>query len=282
MPTPFAGKSVLQTAATLLAAYLVLLVLLRLFEKHFVFFPNYPGRLTGEWAPAELAVQDVGFTARDGVKLHGWWIASPGARFTFVAFHGNAGNVAYRAEVYAFLRDLPANVLAVEYRGYGRSEGSADEPGVYRDADAAYDYLVSERGVPPRRLIAFGQSLGSAVAADLAARREVGGVVLEAPFASAKAVARRAYPFLPGLGLALGTKLDTGAKLKRVRAPVLVVHCARDPVIPFALGEEVFRLANEPKSLLRLDGFCHEEASMVDPERYRDELRAFLSRIRLD
>ncbi|MBI3661972.1 MAG: alpha/beta hydrolase [Acidobacteria bacterium] len=215
----------------------------------------------------------------DAVKLHAWWIAAPGAEFTFVAFHGNAANIANRADIYDFLRSVPANVLAVEYRGYGKSEGKPDEAGLYLDAQAAYEYLVKERRISRAKIIPIGHSLGTAVATDLASHRTVAGLVLEAPFASAKAVASRIYPFLPGLGHILKSKFETGRKLPDVNAPVLIVHCTNDPVLPASLSEEVFRAASEPKSLLRIDGYCHEEASLVAPEAYRARLRQFLQEI---
>src|SRR6266566_6653306 len=105
------------------------------------------------------------------------WIPGDKARFTFLAFHGNASNIANRAPIYEFLRNTPANVLALEYRGYGHSEGKPDEAGVYRDAEAAYEYLVNTKRIPRKVIISFGQSLGSAVATHLAARRQVAGVV---------------------------------------------------------------------------------------------------------
>ena len=273
-----AVRSVLGLVATLVAAYLAVLLLFRLFENRFIYFPNYPDRLSGDWQPEGLAVQDVWLRTADDVTLHTWWIAREGAEFTFVAFHGNAANIANRADIYRFLRNLPANVLAVEYRGYGRSEGTPSEPGLYRDAEAAYDYLVGQRGITPNRIIAFGGSLGTAVAVDLAARHQVGGVVLEAPFASGKAVARHVYPFLPGLGSVVRSEFDTAGKLARIHVPILVVHCARDPVLPFALGQELYRLAREPKFFLRVDGRCHEEASLVAPAEYRAQLVAFLKK----
>jgi len=273
-------KNVLSFLATVTLTYLVLLLSLRFFEKQLIFFPNYPGRLAGDWKPAGLEVEEVWLRAADGIRLHAWWISGSGAEFTFVVFHGNAGNISHRAEVYGFLRDLPANVLAMEYRGYGRSEGVADEEGFYRDAEAAHDYLVKERGIEPRRIIPFGQSLGSAIAADLASKQEVGGAVLEAPFGSAKAVARRVYWFLPGLGFVVKSRFETAEKLARVRAPVLVVHCADDPVIAFSLGEEVYRQARDPKIFFRVNGYCHEEASLVAPAQYRAQLQKFLLRLR--
>jgi fermentation-respiration switch protein FrsA (DUF1100 family) len=280
LPGASAMKSLVWLAVTFAVAYLALLLLLRIAEKKFIYFPNFPGRLSGDWRPAALPVEDVWLRAADGVRLHAWWIAAPGAEFTFLAFHGNAANLANRAEIYQLLRELPANVFAAEYRGYGRSAGTPDEPSLYRDAEAAYDYLIRQRNIAPGRIIAFGGSLGTAVAADLASKRAVAGVVLEAPFPSARAVARRLYPFLPGLGLVLRAKFDTAAKLANIRAPVLVIHCSGDPVLPLALGQEVYRQAHEPKFFLRVEGACHETACMWAPEKYRAQLQSFLSQLK--
>ena len=265
--------------ATFGAVYLLVLLVFRLFEHRLVFFPDYPGRLAGDWQPKGLPVEDVWLETGDGVKLHAWWIPSATSQFTFVAFHGNAANVAARAEVFRFLHALPANVLAVEYRGYGRSEGSPTEAGLYLDAQAAYDYLARQRGIAPGRIISYGQSLGTAVAVDLAAKREVGGIVLEAPFPSARAVARRVYWFLPGLELMARSKFDTAGKLPGIHAPILIVHCVRDPVLALPHGEEVYARAREPKTIWRVEGECHEEASLIAPAEYRAQLQAFLSRI---
>jgi fermentation-respiration switch protein FrsA (DUF1100 family) len=255
------------------------LVLSRVFETKLIFFPNYPERLGGDWNPHGLGVQNVSLTADDGTKLHAWWIPNEAAQFTFLAFHGNAGNIADRATVYEFLKNTPANVLAVEYRGYGRSEGQPSERGLYRDAEAGYLYLVNTKGKNPKTIISFGQSLGTAVAAHLAAQHEVGGVVLEAPFPSASRVARKFYWFLPGIGLLLHGQFDTEERLKQARTPLLVVQCKKDPVLPLEFGQEVFNAARFPKDFLEINGQCHEEASVVAPENYRQALRAFLGNI---
>jgi len=218
-------------------------------------------------------------TADDGTKVHAWWIPNEAAKFTFLAFHGNAGNIADRAAIYQFLKDTPANVLALEYRGYGRSEGKPSERGVYRDTDAAYGYLVNTRGMDPKTIISFGQSLGTAVAAHLASRHEVGGVVLEAPFLSASRVARKFYWFLPGIGLLVRSHFDTEARLKEINAPILIVHCKQDPVLPFLFGQEVYNAARPPKDFVEISGQCHEEASVIAPDSYRVALHGFLSEV---
>jgi fermentation-respiration switch protein FrsA (DUF1100 family) len=260
-----------------LIGYILVLVLVRIFEARFVFFPDYPGRLAGDWHPRNLAVQDTWLTSSDGTKLHAWWIPNEKAKFTFLAFHGNAGNLTDRTAVYEFLRDAPGNVLALEYRGYGHSEGKPSERGLYRDASSAYDYLINEKHIDPKTIISFGQSLGTAVASNLAAQRQVGATILEAPFPSASRLAKMIFRFLPGLSFFVRGQFDTQTRVQEIHAPIFIVHCREDPVLPFTLGQEVYAASNPPKTFLEINGRCHEEASIVAPEKYRAALQNFLN-----
>jgi uncharacterized protein len=269
----------LTIIAALAASYAILAVLAWRFGDAMIFFPHVPGRLSGDWHPAGLPVEDVAIRTEDGARLDAWWLAAPGAEFTFLAFHGNAGNIALRAEIYRCLARLPANVLAVEYRGYGKSEGAPSEQGLYRDAEAAYRYLVRERRIPPDQIVIYGASLGTAVAADLAARSPARAIVLEAPFPSARAVARRVYWMVPYVGWALRARFDTAAKIRRIRAPLLIVHCTRDRTIPFDLGMQVYRLANEPKDFLVVEGRCHE-GGLLEAAGFGQRLRSLIARAR--
>lgn len=271
------GRRFVNILLTILIGYVIALLVLRLFESHLLFFPDYPGRLEGDWHPRTLPVEDVWLKAADGTKLHAWWIPNKDAKFTFLAFHGNASNIANRASVYEFLRDTPANVFALEYRGYGHSAGKPSESGIYLDAQAAHQYLVDVQKIDPKKIISFGQSLGTAVAANLAYRLPVGAVVLEAPFPSASAVARKVFWFLPGIQFFVRGQLNTAVRLQHTGAPLLVVHCAQDPVIPFEFGQTVYDGAPEPKHFLKIENECHEEASIVSPSKYRDALNDFLA-----
>src|ERR1700757_2297300 len=270
-------RRILRILAMLAIGYVCLLLILRIFESKLVFFPDLPGRLDGDWHPAGLPVQDVWITGYDGTKLHAWWIRNEKAQFTFLAFHGNAGNIAGRGYVYKFLNDIPANVLAVEYRGYGKSEGKPSEKDFYRDARSAYQFLIEKQAVRPETIISFGQSLGTATATDLASEVKVGGLVLEAPFPSIAAMAHRQFSFLPGVELLVYGQMDTKSKIRKVKAPVLVVQCSQDPVIPPALGQEVYDAAPSPKQLLKFDMSCHEESSLLAPVKYGTALKEFLS-----
>ena len=219
------------------------------------------------------------------MRIHAWWAPSyakapegkeaPGAARTILYFHGNAGNLSLRLPNIGWLQQLPANVLAVDYRGYGKSEGKPTEEGVYRDAEASYDYLVRERKVPPEQVVVVGQSLGTAVAVDVASKRKVAVVILEAGFPSAKRVAQRAMGLL-GLGWIIRSRFDSAAKLKNIHVPVLIAHCREDSVMPFALGEELYAVANQPKQFVAYPGDCHEPLYTANPDDYAARLREFL------
>jgi fermentation-respiration switch protein FrsA (DUF1100 family) len=135
---------------------------------------------------------------------------------------------------------------------------------------------VNTKRIDRKAIISFGQSLGSTVATHLAIRRQVAGVVLEGPFPSASRVARSVFWFLPGVSLLVRGHFDTQAWLKEIRAPILIVHCAQDPVIPFRFGQEVYDAALPPKNFLQINGYCHEESSLIASTQYRIALQEFL------
>jgi uncharacterized protein len=273
------SKQLSRLAITVLVAYALVLILIRLFEPYFIFFPNYPDRLGGEWNPRGLQRQEVWFSAADGTKLYGWWIPADNAKFTFLVFHGNAGNIADRTHHYESLRSNPANVFALEYRGYGRSEGTPSEAGLYQDAEAALKYLIEVEHTEGKQIVVVGQSLGTAVATQLALRHKIGGLILEAPFPSASAMAQRSFWFLPGIGLLVYGQLDTEKRIAEVDAPLLIVHCEQDPVIPLPFGQRVYEAAHLPKTFALIKASCHEESSLIAPTQYRTALQTYLKTV---
>ena len=177
-----------------------------------MFHPEkYP---VGPWHLQEhFGAADVWLMASDGVRIHGWKIrAQPGAAWVTLYLHGNAGNLTHRTEHMERIPKVGSDLFLLDYRGYGKSEGKPTEQGIYRDADAAYEYLV-EAGYRPERLVIYGESLGTAAAVDLASRRDCAGVVLEAPFPSAASVAGRVLPWLGPL--AARGRLQTAKKLEQ-------------------------------------------------------------------
>ncbi|MCI0403874.1 MAG: alpha/beta hydrolase [Acidobacteria bacterium] len=263
-------------ARAVMVGLLLVILLIRVFENRMVFFPE-PAR-DSDMTPAQagVEVEDVFLTTSDGVKIHCWWAQTEPAQRTVLYFHGNAGNLSLRLPTIGWLQQLPANVLAVDYRGYGKSEGQPTEEGVYRDGEAAYNYLAEERKIPPEQIVVLGQSLGTTVAVDVASKKPVSAVVLEAGFPSAKRVAQEAMR-LPGVWLVMRSDFNSARKLKDVRAPVLVAHCRQDSVIPFVLGEELYAAARRPSRFVAYPGDCHEPVYTADPRDYAARLRAFLS-----
>ena len=248
-----------------------------LLDRYFVYFPEREIFLTP--GSVGLVYEDVFISASDGVKLHGWFI--PGkSDFTLLWFHGNAGNISNRVDNIALLHErLGVNIFIIDYRGYGRSEGSPSEQGIYLDAEAAIEYLRSRDDVKDDRLVLFGRSLGGAVAVEMAARREVYALVMESTFTSVKAMARRSNPVLARIfpvGAVIRGKYDSLSKIKNVRSPILIIHGDQDEIVPYDMGQELYDAANEPKTFYSIEGSGHNDTYIVGGNAYYDALRDFL------
>lgn len=265
----------MRAAAIWVAIIGVLLVVLRLFASRMIYYPmRYPA---GEWGvQRELGAKDVWLTARDGVRVHGWWLAVGESRVTTLFLHGNAGNVTHRARHAAEIAGAGSSLLVIDYRGYGKSEGSPSEQGLYADADAAYEWLGA-RGHAPEGIIVHGESLGTAVAVDLAVRRACAGVILEAPLES---VGKMAGTVLPVVGPVLAGGFDTLGKIGRLRVPVLIIHGDRDEVVPQWQGRGVYQAAREPKWFWSVTGAGHNDLVYAAGGEYRERLKEFYSRCR--
>jgi fermentation-respiration switch protein FrsA (DUF1100 family) len=243
-----------------------------LFETRFIYFPSRVHDVT----PADLglAFEDVRLTSEDGVRLHGWYLPVPQPRWVVLVSHGNAGNISHRLDRALLLQArLRASVLLYDYRGYGSSEGSPEETGTYRDAQAAYRYLTEKR-VPSQQVVLFGESLGSAVCLELALERPAAALVLEAPFTSVADLARTTI-FAP-LAPFVRTRYDNLAKVRKLRMPLLVLHGDRDEVVPFAQGRRLFEAAPEPKRFFAVPGAGHNDTFLVGGETYWREVADFL------
>ena len=245
-----------------------------LVDRYFVFFPTR--ELVDDPGAWDVPFEDVSFDAPDGVSLHGWFIPGSDDK-TLVWFHGNGGNISHRVdEIVEIHRRIGVNVFIFDYRGYGRSKGSPTEAGTYLDAQGAMQYLRSRRDVDGDKLVLFGRSLGAAVAVEVATKHEVHAVVLQSAFTSAAAMALRHYWFLPGLGNLVRTKYDSLSRIKRVRAPIMIVHGNRDRTVPIDLGRELFDAANPPKRFYEVPGADHNDTYLVGGAAYFDALAAFL------
>jgi fermentation-respiration switch protein FrsA (DUF1100 family) len=270
-------RTVLVFIALAFILYAGFSLMLYLLQDRMVFLPNMPGREL-EATPESIGLdfEDAWINTEDGERLHGWFVPAEDARGTLLFFHGNAGNISHRMESVLIFNHLGLNVLIVDYRGYGRSSGKPGEQGTYRDARAAWDYLVEQRHVPPTRIVIFGRSLGAAVGAWLASRPDVrpAGVIIESSFSSGLDMGRQLYPLLP---VQLITRIGYPVReyVTRFRAPVLVAHSRHDEIIPFSMGQIIFDAAPEPKSFLEMDG-DHNAGFWISREKYVPALDDFL------
>jgi fermentation-respiration switch protein FrsA (DUF1100 family) len=210
----------------------------------------------------------IGLTTGDGVRISAVHLPNPEAEFTILYSHGNAEDLGLVAPMLARLRAWGFAVFAYDYRGYGTSGGTPSERGVYEDVDAAYTHLTRTMGVPPRRIIAYGRSVGSGPAVDLAARRPLAGLVVESGFVTAFRVMTR-VPLLPF------DEFRNVDKMARVRCPVLVMHGEEDDVVPVVHGRQLFRAAPEPKRFLWVPGAGHNDFTLVAGDRHARALREF-------
>lgn len=220
--------------------------------------------------------EDVTLTTADGVRLSAWFFPadenSPRRNLVMLVSHGNGGNITHRLPMARAFLGLGLGVLLFDYRGYGRSEGKLSEEGTYLDAQAAYGWL-RQRGFS--EIIAFGESLGGAVATELALRENVAGLVLSNTFTNLGDMGSDWFPWFPVRWFQT-VKYDTRSKLPRVTVPLLVMHSREDEVVPFRHAERNFAAANEPKLFWENHGL-HNETLSVAPDHYLAGIEKFLA-----
>lgn len=253
-----------------LAGYLFILLALMIFEESLIFFPSrYP---EGNWEPLGLKFEDAWFRAPDGTQLHGWYVPQDRPLAVVLFCHGNGGNVSHRDDALRQLnKRARATVLAFDYRGYGRSHGTPHEAGVLSDARAARAWLAQRAGIAENEIVVMGESLGGAVAVDLAARDGARALVLESTFSSLADVAAYHYRWIP-VRLLMRTRFDSASIIGQFHGPLLQSHGTSDTIIPYRFGRRLFDAAQEPKRLLTFTGIDHNDSRPLD---YYTTLRGF-------
>lgn len=249
-------KSVLLVA---LVCYVGLVVVMYLAQRKLMYFP-YAARM----APADAdfpQAREVDLTAADGVRILAWTVPPKPGKPVVLYLHGNGGSVAHRVPRFRKLVDDGTGLVALSYRGYGGSDGKPTEDGLIADGRAAYDFARATW--PDAKIVLWGESLGTGVAVALAGEKDVAAVILEAPFTSTADVAFSAYPFIP-VRLLMKDQFRSDNRIGKVKAPVLVMHGARDRIVPFRMGEQLFALANEPKQFVRFADGGHEDLDRYD------------------
>jgi fermentation-respiration switch protein FrsA (DUF1100 family) len=233
--------------AGLVLAYLVICLLMWALQRQLLYVPDTAMGPPSSYGLAGFEAMDL--TSADGTRVAAWLHRAGVGRPTIVYFHGNAGHLGNRADLFDAFARRGFGVLALSYRGYGSSAGSPSEAGLYEDARAAIDYVGTVLKVPSHDLILYGESLGTGVAVETALASPPALLVLQSPYTSIEALARDRYFWLP-VRLLLSDRFDSAAKIGRVAAPVLVFHGEKDVVVPIDYGRALLAAAAEPKQAI--------------------------------
>ena len=257
----------------LVVIYAVLVGTVYLLQRKLQYFPNAD--------PVPLprgqefrGLQTVELVSEDGNRSLSWYW--PGEKpLTLVYFGGNGGNRADRLDWARDFHRLGYGLLLLDYRGYGGNPGTPTETGLYRDAQAALDWLARE---PGRKLAYLGESLGSGVAAELATRAVPAGLIIQSGFSSAVDVGKSRYPLLP-VSLLMKDRFDSLPKIRELGCPLLSIHGDRDRTVPLPLGRALFEAAPEPKEWLLVPGAAHNDVSGVGGQPYWTKIDDFLKEV---
>ncbi|MGA9008618.1 MAG: alpha/beta hydrolase [Xanthobacteraceae bacterium] len=256
-------------AAIAFVFYVALAATVYFAQRSLMYFPD-----TAHVTPADAGLpeaNEVPLTAADGTQIHVWHVAPRDNKPVIIYFHGNGGSLPGRVDRFRRLIKDGIGLVGVEYRGYGGSGGTPTEQGLIADAQAAYAFATAR--YPVSQIVVWGESLGSGVAVALAAEKPVVRVILEAPFTSTEAVGARHYWYLP-VRLLMKDQFRSDERIGKVTAPLMIMHGVLDRTVPYAMGEQIFELANRPKHIVRfLDG-GHED---LDSHGALDAVARFLA-----
>ncbi|MCZ6690501.1 MAG: alpha/beta hydrolase [Planctomycetota bacterium] len=252
------------------------LMVLRILENRLIYRPMR--ELRGDPSRIGIPFEDTSIASADDVRLHGWWVPEREAGLAVLVLHGNSGNISYILEQIALFHALGVGILAVDYRGYGRSDGRPTEGGLYRDADAALRYLHEVRRFPLDRIVVFGKSLGGAVAVNLASKERVGGLIIESTFTTLKEFVRRFIRALP-VHLLVQSRFDSLGKIRGVAGPILAIHGEEDEVVPIDLGRRLIEAAVVEKEFFAVPGANHDNVLRVGGDDYRTRLQSFFDQL---
>ncbi|MFO1002474.1 MAG: alpha/beta hydrolase [Planctomycetaceae bacterium] len=241
-------------------------------DERLLFFPSkYPA---GNWKPKDLQFDDVVFESEDKTRLHGWYCPCENRRAVILISHGNAGHLADRAPLLRYLQSrTKVAVFIFDYRSYGKSEGTPTVEGVFADARAARSQLRWMASIEDSEMLLMGESLGGAIAVQLAAESAPRGLILQSTFSSLRDIADVHFPALSWL--VPKEKLDSRIEIQRYSGPLIQSHGTADRTIPLQLAEKLFAAGNEPKPLIRIPQADHNNWLTDD---YLIHLNAFVDK----
>jgi len=256
-----------------LVIYVGLGLLLFLSQSSLLYYPD--PTITATPGNIGLDFENVSFKTKDDVQLSGWYVPVENEKGTILFCHGNAGNISHRLDTIALFHRLGYGVFIFDYRGYGRSDGRPTEQGTYLDAEAAWNYLVRQKGIKPSRIVLFGRSLGGAVAVWLAAGRNPRGCILESTFSSVPDMAAALYPIFPARYICR-FRYDSLSIINKISCPLYIIHSPDDEIIPYDHSRRLFTAAKTKKEFLQIRG-NHNNGFILTGKKYVDGLQSFLA-----
>jgi len=265
-------QSFLWILLSIAVGYLLLVVMMYFLQSQMIYYPQKSITYIPE--DVGLSFEDVTFITEDDVNLHGWFIPND-SNTTVLYFHGNAGNISGRLQTIQLLHNFGLNVFIFDYRGYGKSEGRPSEQGTYKDAQAAWNYLVRVREIENDNIVVMGRSLGGAVTSWLAVQKKPVATILESTFTSAADLGADLYPWLPVRSI-IKYDYNTLENIKQIEHPIFMAHSKEDEIIPYQHGKTLFEASNEPKTFVELRG-SHGSGFWETGEKYRTALQGFLN-----
>ena len=225
-----------------------------------------------------LPLEDIWIQVNQEAHVFAWYVDAGPKQPVVLWCHGNAGNISHRLDNLGEFYRRGLSVLLFDYRGYGKSTGKPTEQGLYQDALAMYEWLITERKVSAERVVVFGRSLGAAVAGDIARQRRAAGMILEGAFPSMQAMADHHYWGLPAQWF-VNAKFDLHKKLSNVKIPLLIIHGERDTIVPIQLGKQVYEAAQKPKMWYTVSGAGHNDVPFVGGEPYFRQIVSFTHKV---
>ena len=230
----------------LVSFYVLLLTIVFFFQRNLLYHPSIDNYLKDNFDAEPTEIEKVKITTEDKIDLIGWFYNKNIEKFkTIVFFHGNAGSLKNRTYKLNRIKELNVNFLIIAWRGFSGNLGKPNEKGLYKDARSAVKWL-NMKGIKDKDIILYGESLGTAVAIEIAQNKKFAGVILESPFTSMINMGKKYYPFFP-VSFLLKDKYESDKKINKILIPVLIIHGKVDKIVPFKMGKKIYELANHPK-----------------------------------
>ena len=230
----------------LVSFYVLLLIIVFFFQRNLLYHPSADNYINDEVAKEPTEIEKVKITTKDKINLIGWFHNKNLENSkTILFFHGNAGSLENRTYKLNHLKSLNLNFLIIAWRGFSGNKGKPNEMGLYEDAASAIKWLKT-KGIEEKNIILYGESLGTGVVVEIAQNKNYAGVILESPFTSMVNLGKKYYPFFP-VSFLLKDKFESYKKITDISVPVLIIHGKVDRIVPYAMGEKMYELANKPK-----------------------------------